>query len=78
MLKQLEEDTRNATDRLRRLLELRGGDDITQAEVSLIERLAHRHAEVSTLFQQIKQGVEEAMQQGEGEDPDEEGGESGR
>ena len=70
MLKTLEQDTRRATDNLRTLLELRSGDDITEAEASLVERLAHRHAEVTKLFEQIKAGVEETLQQMQGESGD--------
>ncbi|MBK8098213.1 MAG: hypothetical protein IPK26_13965 [Planctomycetes bacterium] len=72
MLKQLELDTRDATQDLGKLVELRGDDTITEAEVAMIERLANRHGEVTRLFQQIKAGVEETMQQmqqQEGEDP---------
>jgi hypothetical protein len=75
MLKQLELDTRRATDQLKTLLDLRSADDITQAEAALIERLAHRHAEISSLFRQIKQGVEDALGN---QEEDEAGGESGR
>jgi hypothetical protein len=79
MLKQLELDTRRATDDLRTLVELRGGDTISEAEVALVERLAHRHAEVTKLFAQIKAGVEEALQamqgqQGQEDQPPRRGG----
>ncbi|MGE3172768.1 MAG: hypothetical protein AB7O97_09080 [Planctomycetota bacterium] len=79
MLKQLEQDTRRATEDLQTLLELRSGDGVTGAEAALVERLLHRHAEVTKLFQQIKAGVEEALQamQQDPENPDESGGEDG-
>jgi hypothetical protein len=70
MLKQLGTDTAKATDNLRTLVEARGDETIAEAEVALIERLAHRHGEITKLFQQIKAGVEqtlESMQQNEGE-----------
>ena len=70
MLKQLGTDTRDATDNLKTLVEVRGDENISEAEVALIQRLAHRHNEITKLFQQIKAGVEEAlgaMQGGEGE-----------
>ena len=76
MLKQLGIDTRRATDNLRALVDARGDDVISEAEVSLIERLAHRHGEITTMFQQIKAAVEQtlqSMQEQEGE-PGQEGG----
>jgi hypothetical protein len=63
MLKQLGTDTRTATDNLRLLVEARGDESIANAEVELIERLSHRHGEITRLFQKIKAGVEETMQQ---------------
>lgn len=80
MLKQLGADTRRANDNLRTLVESRGDAPVTESETAMIERLAHRHGEITKLFQQIKQGVEEsmqAMQNQEGENP-EEGGRRGR
>jgi hypothetical protein len=73
MLKQLGVDTRKATDDLRTLVEARGDMNISDAETALIERLAHRHGEITKLFQQIKAGVEETMQQmqqQEGQEPE--------
>ena len=72
MLKQLELDTQQATGDLRALVEARGDDTISEAEVAMIQRLAHRHSEITKLFQQIKAGVEAAMQQMSGEEPQEE------
>ena len=62
---------------LQTLLSLRSGDDISEAEAALVERLAHRHGEVTKMFQQIKAGVEEAMQSMQGEEPTEAGKEQG-
>ena len=76
MLKQLENDTRRSSADLQALLELRSGDDVGQAEAALVERLLHRHAEITRIFAQIKQGVEEtmqAMQQQDGDEPPREG-----
>ena len=73
MLKQLGTDTRQATDNLKTLVEVRGEDTISESEVALIQRLAHRHNEITKLFQQIKAGVEEALGAMQGE----QGGESG-
>lgn len=73
MLKKLGIDTRAATDNLKALVEARGDDVISEAEVALIERLGHRHAEITRLFQQIKTGVEETLQGMQGHD-NEEGG----
>ncbi|MFN9308301.1 MAG: hypothetical protein ACK6DT_19865 [Planctomycetota bacterium] len=73
MLKKLGVDTRTATDNLRTLVEARGDATISEAETALIERLAHRHGEITKLFQQIKAGVEETMQQmqqQEGQEPE--------
>jgi hypothetical protein len=75
MLKKLGVDTRTATDNLRTLVEARGDATISEAETALIERLAHRHGEITKLFQQIKAGVEETMQQmQQQEDQEPEGG----
>ena len=74
MLKQLESDTRRSTEDLETLVSLRQGDDASVAEAALVERLLHRHAEITKLFEQIKQGVEEtmqSMQQGDEEAPKE-------
>lgn len=68
MLKQLGVDTRRATDDLRTLVEVRGDETVSEAEVAMIQRLAHRHGEITKLFQQIKAGVEEALQQMQGND----------
>ena len=73
MLKQLGTDTRQATDNLKTLVEVRGEDTISESEVALIQRLAHRHNEITKLFQQIKAGVEEALGAMQGE----QGGDSG-
>jgi|GEM_PF-5348786 len=70
MLKQLGTDTRAATENLKTLVEVRGEETLSESESALIQRLAHRHNEITKLFQQIKAGVEEAlgaMQGGEGE-----------
>jgi hypothetical protein len=76
MLKRLGIDRRRAADDLRSLVEARGDEAISNAEVELIERLAHSHSEISKLFAQIKAGVEEALQamQGGGEEEDQNGG----
>lgn len=76
MLKKLGVDTRRATDNLRALVEARGDDTITEAEVALIQRLAHRHGEITKLFQQIKQNVEQTLQAMQGQD--DQGGGTGR
>jgi len=80
MLKQLGTDTRRANDNLRTLVESRGEAPVTDAETAMIERLAHRHSEITKLFQQIKQGVEQSMQQMQNEEEEnpEEGGRRGR
>lgn len=78
MLKQLGIDTRRSADDLRAVVEARGEDVVSPTEVALIERLGHRHGEITKLFQQIKQGVEEAMQQMQGEEGAEPGAEPDR
>ena len=76
MLKSLGGDTKEAMQNLKMLVEVRGDESISEAEVAMIQRLAHRHNEITKLFEHIKAGVEEAMNaQGGGEA--EEGG-SGR
>jgi DNA repair exonuclease SbcCD ATPase subunit len=76
MLKRLGIDRRRAADDLRSLVEARGDDAISNAEVELIERLAHSHTEISKLFAQIKAGVEEALKgmQGGGDEEEATGG----
>lgn len=75
MLKQLGLDTKRANDNLRTLVESRGDEATTDAETQMIERLAHRHSEISKLFAAIKQGVEQSMQaMSEPEGTEEEGG----
>jgi TRAP-type C4-dicarboxylate transport system substrate-binding protein len=66
MLKQLELDTRRAMQDFKTLVELRGDESITEAEASLLERLAHRHGDVTTLFEQIKAVMEQMLQQMQG------------
>lgn len=74
MLKQLGIDTRRANDNLRVLVEARGDDAPTEAETSMIERLAHRHGEITRLFQQIKAGVESAMKSMQDQEGEEQSG----
>ncbi len=62
MLKQLGIDTRKATENLRTLVDARTDETISDAEVALIERLAHRHGEITKMFQTIKAAVEQTMQ----------------
>ena len=69
MLKNLSGDTKSATDNLKTLVAVRGDESISDAEVAMIQRLAHRHNEISKLFEQIKSGIESAMNQsGESEE----------
>ncbi|MCR9245584.1 MAG: hypothetical protein NXI31_11170 [bacterium] len=77
MLKQLLEDTGRANRDLHLLISSRGDENISESEAALVERLAHRHGEITRLFLEIKAAVEETMQameeqQGGGEE--EEGG----
>jgi len=62
MLKTLLEDTSRATNDLHVLISSRSDENITESEVALVERLAHRHAEITKLFVAIKTAVEETMQ----------------
>ncbi len=73
MLKQLEQDTQRSSDDLRTLIELRAGDGVGAAEMALVERLMHRHSEVTKLFQKIKASVDEAMQAQPGHDDGQDG-----
>ena len=80
MLKQLEKDTSASSQDLQTLISLREGDNVSQAELALVERLMHRHGEITKLFQQIKAGVEETMQgmqQQDGDTADPHGGDDG-
>ena len=66
MLKTLQLDTRKAAEDLDRLVQLRGDEGISEAESALIERLGHRHGEVSNLFRQLKTQMEQALEQMQG------------
>jgi len=72
MLKNLDVDTKEAAENLRTFVEVRADETISEAEVAMIQRLAHRHNEITKLFVQIKAGVEEALKQNTNEQ--EEGG----
>ncbi|MCA8973351.1 MAG: hypothetical protein KDC98_01450 [Planctomycetes bacterium] len=63
MLKTLLEDTGRATADLHLLVSAGSAESITATEGALVERLAHRHAEITKLFSAIKAAVEETMQQ---------------
>jgi hypothetical protein len=76
MLKSLGGDTREATENLKTLVGVRSDESISEAEVAMIQRLAHRHNEITKLFEKIKAGVEEALN-AQGSAEEEEGG-SGR
>jgi len=67
MLKTLQLDTRKAAEDLDKLVQLRGDEGITEAEGALIERLGHRHGEVSNLFRQLKAQMEQSLEQMQGE-----------
>jgi hypothetical protein len=78
MLKSLQLDTAKTTDNQRLLIEARSDEVISEAEVALVERLSHRHAEISRLFAQIKAGIEQTLQQGQGEEENHAPGQGGR
>jgi len=80
MLKRLQLDVGRAANEHRALVEARSDEVITDAEVALVERLSHRHAEVTKLFAAIQAAVEETMQQGPEDplDPGQSGGGRGR
>lgn len=71
MLKNLDVDTKDAAENLRTFVEVRADETISDAEVAMIQRLAHRHNEITKLFEKIKAGVEETLNQMNG------GGEEG-
>ena len=58
------------------LISSRGDESISESEAALVERLAHRHSDITKLFLQIKAAVEEtmqAMQEQQGGDDDGQG-----
>ena len=67
LLKTLERDVQERADQLQFLIETSVGDDITEAETDLIERLAGRHAEVTKLFMTLKAQVESTLEPPEDE-----------
>lgn len=69
MLKKLLEDTSRSTNDLHVLISSRGDESISESEAALVERLAHRHSEITSLFLQIKAAVEETMQAMEQQQP---------
>ena len=80
MLKKLGNDTARATEDMRNLLDARADEAVSATELALVDRLAHRHNEITKLFQQIKAGVEATLEamQGNGEGEGEPQGGSGR
>ncbi|MCA8949857.1 MAG: hypothetical protein KDE27_10170 [Planctomycetes bacterium] len=76
MLKTLLHDTDRANNDLDVLISSRGDESISESEAALVERLAHRHSDITKLFLQIKAAVEEtmqAMQEQQGGDDDGQG-----
>lgn len=64
MLRQMEEDMRTRTQQMQHLLDAAGADGVTEFDLALSERLAHQHAELTKIFQQIRAAIEQSMQQG--------------
>ena len=70
MLKQMEEDMLKRTQFMGKLITARG-DDVSEIDLALLERLAHRHNQITEIFLALKKQVEQAMnpEAGDGEDP---------
>lgn len=49
------------TQRLEQLLTAAGADAITETETALIERLGHRHSQITQIFLKMKAMIEEAL-----------------
>ena len=67
MLKQMEEDMMRRTTFMERVIRVRG-DDISDVDLALLQRLGHRHNEISRIFEQLREQMEAAMQQPDGQD----------
>lgn len=61
MLKQMEQEMLERTQRLEQLLTAAGADAITETETALIERLGHRHSQITQIFLKMKAMIEEAL-----------------
>jgi hypothetical protein len=68
MLRQMEQDMLDRTRRIEQLLAAAGADGITATETALIERLGHRHTQITQIFLQIKTMIEQALQEPGAED----------
>ena len=68
MLRRMEEDMRARTNELDRVLAA-SGDEVTDFDIAMTERLAHQHGAVTNLFKQIKTAIEQSMQPQHEEDP---------
>jgi hypothetical protein len=62
---------------IEKLLQARGADQALEAELSLVERLASRHSQITGIFNKLKQQIEQALQDG-GQQPDASGEERKR
>ena len=69
MLKQMEEDMMSRTKFMEKLIEARG-EDVSELDLALLERLAHRHNKVTEIFLALKKQIEDAM------NPAQQGGET--
>jgi hypothetical protein len=71
MLKQMEEDMMRRTKFMEKLIEARG-EDVSELDLALLERLAHRHNKVTEIFLGLKKQIEDALnptpQAGDGSD----------
>lgn len=60
MLKQMEEDMLKRTRFMEKLISARG-DDVSEVDLALLERLTHRHNQITEIFLALKKQVEEAL-----------------
>ncbi|MCA8943383.1 MAG: hypothetical protein KDB80_12540 [Planctomycetes bacterium] len=61
MLRQMEEDMQARTRELDRLLAT-GGDEVSDFDIAMSERIAHQHGAITELFQQIKARIEKSLE----------------
>lgn len=67
MLKQMEQDMLRRTKLVERLIRARG-DEVSAVDLALLQRLGHRHNEITRIFEQLRAQMEEAMKPPDQED----------
>ena len=75
MFKQMEENMLRRTKFMERVTRARG-DEVSDLDLALLQRLGHRHNEITRIFEQLRAQMEEAMKPPQ--DPEDQEGQDGR